>query len=202
MKKLLFILLSVLLFFSNCQEDDPSPSANPAPAVCCSFSEPSLNYNPVWQDQTGTGITCDDGTVVTNSSGNITNISTISFTSYCPPSATTEMDWTMSVDLSDMSVTTSPLQEGVTYTMSGNLINEDPLIQCTFLDYNCTTPDVYRNTDLVSGQMNGTMTFNVDWTTNTLSGSFSFILQNVATGTTKLINNCTFSNLPFTHHQI
>ena len=203
MKKLFFILISLPLFFSNCQQNNPSPTVSPLPPACCTFNEPNLTYNPVWQIQGVTDITCNDAAVITNSSGDITSISSISLVSYCTPSTTVDMDWMMVVDLSDMSVTSPPLQEGVTYTMTGNLATEDPLIQCIFSDYNCQSqPDIYRNADLASGQMNGTMTFNIDWVNNTLSGSFSFILQNVSTGTDKVINNCTFSDLPFIHHQI
>ena len=203
MKKLFFILIILPLFFSNCQQNNPSPPTSPLPPTCCTFNEPNLTYNPVWQIQGVTDITCNDAAVITNSSGDITSISSISLVSYCPPSTTVDMDWTMVVDLSDMLVTTSPLQEGVTYTMTGNLATEDPLIQCTFSDYNCQSqPDIYRNSDFASGQMNGIMTFNIDWVNNTLSGSFSFILQNVSTGTDKVINNCTFSDLPFIHYKI
>ena len=203
MKKLFFILISLPLFFSNCQQNNPSPPASQLPPACCTFNEPNLTYNPVWQIQGVTDITCNDAAVITNSSGDITSVSSISLVSYCPTSTTLDMDWMMVVDLSDMSATTSPLQEGVTYTMTGNLATEDPLIQCIFSDYNCQSqPDIYRNADLASGQMNGTMTFNIDWANNTLSGSFSFVLHNVSTGINKVINNCTFSDLPFIHYQI
>ena len=201
MKKISYILLSLSLLFSNCQQESPSPSSSPLPPACCTFSEPSLNYNPLWQIQGVTDITCNDATIITNSSGAITNVSA-SFTSYCAPSTTIQMDWLMNISLSDISVTTSPLQESVIYTMTGDLSTEDPLIQCTFLNYNCSlTPNTYRNTDLTSGQMNGTMIFDIDWIVNTLSGSFSFILQDVSTGINKSISNCTFSDLPFTHYQ-
>ena len=120
MKKLFFILLSFPLIFSNCQQNNPSPPASPLPPACCTFNEPSLTYNPVWQIQGVTDITCYDAAVITNSSGDITSISSISLASYCPPSTTVDMDWTMVVDLSDMSVTTSPLKKGVEQLIVSN----------------------------------------------------------------------------------
>ena len=199
MKKISYILLSLPLLFSNCQQESPSPSSSPLPPACCTFSEPSLNYNPVWEIQGVTNISCDTATIFTKSNGAITNV-TATFTSYCAPSTTIEMDWMMNISLTDQTITTSPLQESVIYNMTGNLSTEDPLIQCTFSDYNCSlNPNIYRNTDITSGQMNGTMIFDIDWTVNTLSGSFSFILQDVSTGTNKSISNCTFSDLAFTH---
>ena len=72
MKKLFFILISSPLFFSNCQQNNPSPPASPLPPACCTFNEPNLTYNPVWQIQGVTDITCNDAAVITNSSGDIT----------------------------------------------------------------------------------------------------------------------------------
>jgi len=193
MKKLFFILLSLPLFFSNCQQNNPSPSSSPAPPACCTFSEPSLNYNPSYQVSGQTITVCTGTSVTTNLNGDILNI-TAMFNSHCI--GTFSNDWILTVSLDRQG---SNIQSGVTYSVNGIPNGTDPLPICLFLEYNCQNVGTSYVNDSNSSSYNGTTTFNIDWTNLELSGNFSFNLTEQLSTSTRSINNCTFSNLSFNH---
>ena len=160
MKGILPLFLVIALFFTNCNKDDNSPDGNLS-APCCTFSSPTLNYNPT----VGGFDMCTGSSVSTNANGDITSIA-LQFHSYCN---TGDYDWIMGAGINGLG---SPIISGQTYNITGGPLANSPWATFEFLDYNCSGafPQVsYNNASTGNGQVK----FNVDFTNNEISGEFT-----------------------------
>ena len=184
MKKLFFILLSLSLIFSNCQQNNPSPSASPpAPPACCTFSASGLNYNP-----TVLGIDMCDGSIVyTNSNGDITII-VVQFHSYC---SGVDNDWIMSAGIDGRG---SAIISGTPYNITGTPTGSSEIASFLFYDYNCTQSTVDTYINLPNG--NGTLTFNVDLVNNEIGGTFTLTGVDPLGVLPPKTVVCSFQNMP------
>ena len=179
MKKLFFILISLSLIFSNCQQNNPSPNA-----ACCTWNS-VLNYNP---NVLGVNM-CDGSMVYTNSSGDITNI-IVQFHSFCTGN---DKEYIMSVGINGFG---STITNGMTYTISGTPTNGTPIATFLFYDFNCGAimPDTYTN----SGNFTGIniVNFDVDFANSEVDGTFTLTGDDPLGVLPPKTVVCSFQNMP------
>jgi hypothetical protein len=113
MRKLLVILITIPLLFSNCEEEDSAPEANPPPSSsACSITIKKdgvdLNINP---PSNATGGPCGLA-VLSNTNGNIGSF-TLTFTSLC---SNNNQDYIFTLTFAEGNTLPNGLQVGTQYS--------------------------------------------------------------------------------------
>ena len=199
MRKLLVILITIPLLFSNCEEEDSAPEATPPPSssACLSITVDGVtkNINP---PSNATGGPCGLANL-SNPNGNITSF-ILTFTSLC---SNNNQDYQFTLTFSEGNTLPNGLQVGTQYSSTLTVLINDPSViepwsLVNFQDFGCgTTVSTYGNaygTPLLVPQ-----TFqitNIDYTNNLISGEVTSLVSESGTSNTVTME-CTFTAVPF-----
>jgi len=199
MRKLLVILITIPLLFSNCEEEDSAPEANPPPSssACITIKKDGVNLN-INPPSNATGGPCGLANL-SNLNGNIASFS-LTFTSLC---SNNTGDYLFSFLFSEGNTLPNGLQVGTQYSSTLTVLINDPSVIepwsfVNFQDLGCGTigatyGNAYGAPLLVPQTFQIT---NIDYTNNLISGKVTSLVSESGTSNTVTME-CTFTAVPF-----
>ena len=199
MRKLLVILITIPLLFSNCKEEDSAPEATPPPSssACLNITVDGVpkNINP---PSNATGGPCGLATL-SNPNGNITSF-ILTFTSLC---SNNNHDYQFTFTFSEGNTLPNGLQVGTEYSSTLTVLINDPSViepysHVSFLDFNCSNSASFTSYTATYGTpLLVPQTFkitNIDYTNNLISGK---VTSQVSESNNTVTMECTFTAVPF-----